>query len=510
MALVEPLEPSAGGRRRLRLVSPADGEDLGEIEVQTAADVQAAIGRARKASIEWGETSIDERRRILERALRHLVHHQDEFLDVIVGETGKPREEALAMELVGACDALQFYARRAKAILADRTLPLHLLKTKRLLISYRPLGVIGIITPWNFPFLLALNPTVQALMAGNAVLLKPSEVTPHSGRLVEHLLEQAGLPPDVFQLLTGDGETGAALVEGGVDKICFTGSVETGRKVAVECASQLIPCTLELGGKDPMIVCADADLERAAAGAVFGAFSNSGQVCISTERVYVVEDVADAFQRKVVEKTAELRQGEAGESDVGAIIHGPQIEVIEAHVEDARARGAQVLAGGRRNPDCQGLYYEPTVLAGVDHGMRVMREETFGPILPIMRVRDESEAIQLANESRYGLSGSVWTRDKRRGVAIAKAIGAGSMVVNDCMVSYAVTEAPFGGRKESGLGQVNGETGLRGYCHAQSIVVDRFGTKSEYLWFPYRARKGRRLRRLLKLLWGTPLGRLLT
>lgn len=319
---------------------------MGEIEVATADDVRAAVERARKAWPEWAALGTRERGRFLERALDVLMARQDEFLDVIVGETGKPRTEALASEIMAACDALQFYAKRAHRILADATVPLHLLKNKRLRIHYRPLGVVGIITPWNFPFLLSLNPAAQALVAGNAVLLKPSEITPFSGRLVAELFEAAGLPEGVFQCLPGDSGTGAALVEAGVDKICFTGSVRTGRVVAEACGRQLVPCTLELGGKDPMVVCADADLERAASGAVFGAFCNAGQVCLSVERVYVVDDVADAFTRKVVEKTAALRQGPGGESDVGPIIFESQLEVIERHVQDARDRGARVLTGG--------------------------------------------------------------------------------------------------------------------------------------------------------------------
>ena len=510
MALVETLPPSGGGQRRLQLSSPATGDALGTVEVHGEAEVQAAIDRARKASAEWQEVPTRERGRILERALRYLVDHQEEFVDVIVGETGKPREEALVSEVIPACDALQFYAKRSHKILADRRVPLHLMRTKRLTLSYRPLGVVGIITPWNVPFLLSLNPTVQALMAGNCVLLKPSEVTPFSGQLVERILREAGLPNDVFQLLIGDGETGRALVEGGVDKISFTGSVATGRQVGEACARQLIPCTLELGGKDAMIVCEDADLDKAASGAVFGAFCNSGQICVSTERVYVVDAVADAFQEKVLARTAELRQGPDGESDIGAIIHGPQLDVIEDHVTDAQQRGATLLAGGRRNPDYAGLYYEPTVLGDVDHEMKVMCEETFGPILPIMRVPDEEEAIRLANDTRYGLGGSVWTRDKRRGAEIAKRMGTGGMTINDCLVTYGVPEAPFGGRRESGIGQVNGEAGLRSYCHAQTVLVDRIGSISESLWFPYRAAQGRRLQQLLKLVWRTPLGRLLS
>ena len=314
----------------------------------------------------------------------------------------------------------------------------------------------------------------------------------------------------LFQVLLGDGETGAALVEAGVDKISFTGSVRTGRKVAEACGRNLVPCTLELGGKDPMIVCADADLERAANGAVYGAFSNAGQICVSTERVYVVDEVADAFTRKVVEKTAALRQGATGEFDVGPMIWPAQLQIVERHVEDARARGATILTGGRRNPDLSGLFYEPTVLTGVSHEMAIMREETFGPVLPIMRVRDEAEALRLANDSRYGLNANVWTRDRRRGELLARAVQSGSAVVNDCMLTYGATESPFGGVKESGIGQVNGDSGLRGFCHAQSIMSDRFGAKTEFLWYPYSGKKLAWLRRALRWVWGTPLGRLIS
>jgi succinate-semialdehyde dehydrogenase/glutarate-semialdehyde dehydrogenase len=347
-------------------------------------------------------------------------------------------------------------------------------------------------------------------MAGICVLLKPSEVTPASGRLVGELFEAAGLPPGVLTVLTGDGETGAALVEAGVDKIAFTGSVATGRKVALACANQLIPCTLELGGKDPMVVCADADLEVAAGGAVAGAFLNTGQYCCGTERVYVVESVADAFTRKVVERTARLRQGAEGEFDVGAVFWGRQLEIIEEHVADAVAKGAKVLVGGRRNPQLRGLYYEPTVLTDVTHEMRVMREETFGPVLPILRVADEDEAIRMANESEYGLSANVWTRSRRHGVELAQRIESGSVCVNDMAMTYGAHEAPFGGRKHSGVGQVNGEVGLRGFCFAQPILVDRFGGRQAAAHYPYSFAKDAGMQRLIRLLWGTPLGRWLS
>jgi succinate-semialdehyde dehydrogenase/glutarate-semialdehyde dehydrogenase len=510
MAIVEQVESGADGRRRLRVANPATLEPIGEIPVQSDAEVGAAVERARKAQPDWAALSFDERGPHLERAVRILLERQDEFIDIIISETGKPRVEALTAEILTTCDSLQFYAKRAKKILADRTQRLHLVKSKKLRICYRPLGVVGIITPWNFPFVLSMNPTAQALIAGNTVVLKPSEATPFSGRLVEELLASAGLPEGVFNLVLGDGATGAALVESSVDKISFTGSVRTGRKVAEACGRNLLPCTLELGGKDPMIVCGDADIERASRGAVWGAFTNSGQVCTSTERVYVVEEVADRFIDLCVEETSKLRQGSEGEFEVGAIIWPPQLDVIERHVADALEKGASVRTGGRRNPDCKGLFYEPTVLTGVDHGMSVMREETFGPVLPIMRVRDEEEALRLANDSRYGLNASVWTRNKHKGTEIARAIESGMVVVNDCMVTYGIPESPFGGMKESGIGRVNGEMGLRGYCQTQSIVIDRFGGKTEPLWYPYSDGKLKMVKRMMRLLWGTSLGRLLS
>jgi succinate-semialdehyde dehydrogenase/glutarate-semialdehyde dehydrogenase len=370
--------------------------------------------------------------------------------------------------------------------------------------------VVGIITPWNDPFILSLNPTVQALMAGNAVLLKPSELTPYSGKLVGDLFEAAGLPKGVLTVLLGDAETGAALTRAGVDRISFTGRVATGREVAEACARQLIPCTLELGGKDPMIVCADAKLDRAVSGALVGAFANAGQLCWGTQRVYVVDEVYEEFTREVVEKVAELRQGAEGEFDVGAISGQEQLEAIKKQVEDARHKGARVLAGGRRNPDLPGLFYEPTVVVDVNHEMELMRDESFGPVLPIMRVRDEEEAIRLANDTPYGLNGIIWTRDKRRGCEIAERLKTGGVCVNEVAATYGAQEAPFGGRKESGLGQVNGEMGLRGNCHALPIIVNRFGGKKVERGYPYRRKSEDSLQRFIRFFWGSRLGRWLS
>ncbi len=511
MAIVQPIESAPGARRRLQLCSPSTLEPIGEIEVQTADDVRDALERARKAQPVWAALPIEERAEVLSRALKRVIERQDEIVETVLEETGKTRSEAISMEIFATCDVLSYYAKRAPRFLRPEKRRLHgmLRFVKKLQLVYRPLGVVGVITPWNGPFILSMNPTAQALVAGNAVLLKPSEVTPNSGALVGEIFQTAGLPEGVLQVLTGDGETGAAVCESGVDKVCFTGGVATGRVVATACGQRLVPCTLELGGKDPMIVCADADVESAAAGALAGAYMNSGQYCCGTERVYVVEEIADTFTERVVRLAGELRQGASGEFDVGAIFWDRQLDVIERHMADAVEKGATVRVGGRRNPELKGLYYEPTVLTDVDHDMQIMREETFGPILPIMRVRDEEEAIRLANDTHYGLSATVWTKDVYRGAEIAKRIESGSVCINDMTMTYGAPEAPFGGLKDSGVGQVNGESGLKSYCHALPILTDRLGGAQSRSFYPYSAKKDARLKKIIGLVFDGPLRRLL-
>lgn len=511
MAIVQPIETAPGARRRLRLCSPASLEPIGEIEVQTADDVREAFERARKAQPDWAALPVEERVRFLDRARKLVIERQDEIVGTVLQETGKARSEAISMEIFASCDVLSYYAKRAPKFLRPEKRRLHgLLRfLKKLQVVYRPLGVVGVITPWNGPFILSMNPTVQALVAGNAVLLKPSEVTPRSGALVGEIFRAAGLPEGVLQILTGDGETGSALCEVGVDKICFTGSVATGRKVAAACGERLIPCTLELGGNDPMIVCADADIQSAAAGALAGAYMNTGQYCCGTERVYVVDEIAEEFTEEVVQRAGELRQGASGEFDVGAIFWDRQLDIIERHMADAVDRGATVRVGGRRNPELPGLYYEPTVLTDVDHDMQIMREETFGPILPIMRVRDEEEAVRLANDTDYGLSATVWTKDVYRGAEIAKRIESGGVCINDMTMTYGAPEAPFGGLKSSGVGVVNGASGLKSYSHALPILTDRLGGKQSRSFYPYTAKKDASLKRIIGLVFDGPLRRLL-
>ena len=513
MSLYEPIE-STDSRRHLQLRSPVTLETTGELVCANADDVADAIARARKAQPSWAATSMKSRRQIIEKALRLVLERQDEIIDTVVAETGKARTDAMSMEVFSVADSLCYYAKNAEKFLQPRKRKVHgiLGIMKQLRIVYKPLGVVGLITPWNGPFVLVMNQAVQAILAGNTVVAKGSEVTPYSAKLAETILNDAGLPEGVLQVLLGDGETGAAIVRGGVDKVSFTGSVATGRKVAEACASQLIPCTLELGGNDAMIVCADADLDRAADGAWLGSCMNTGHYCCGTERIYVVAEVYDEFLRLIMEKGQHLKQGSqhGWAEDVGAVFWDRQMAIIEAHVEDARAKGANILMGGRRNPDLPGLYYEPTVVTEVSNDMDIMIHETFGPILCIQKVANEDEALALANDSEFGLNGNVWTKDKDKGYRLATAIDTGSCSVNDMAVSYGIPAAPFGGKKNSGLGQVNGKKGLRGYCHEMPIVVDRFGGKMQNA-YPNNIESAEGMKKLMDFMWlKTPLGRWLS
>lgn len=507
MAIVEPIaEP---GPRRLRLRSPIDLAEIGEIRCADASEVRAAVARARVAQAEWAKRSIEERCEPMWRLLKQVLERQDDIINLVVRETGKARSEAISMEVFAPCDSITYYTKNAKRFLAPEKRRIHGVMgfAKKLTVVYKPLGVVGLITPWNGPVALTINPLVQALLAGNAVVHKPSEVTPLSAALVLEMTEAAGLPRDLYQVVLGDGATGSALIEAGVDKISFTGSVATGRKVGAACGERLIPCTLELGGKDAMIVCADADLERAAEGAVFGSCMNTGHYCCGTERIYAVEPIYDAFLAKVVEKTKALRQSDTGECDVGAVFWDRQLDIIESHMADAREKGAKVLVGGQRNPKLKGLYFEPTVVTDVNHDMALMRDETFGPIVAVMKVRDEAEALRLANDSVYGLNGNVWSADTAKAMRLAQAMDTGGVCVNDPAITYGIPEAPFGGVKTSGIGSVNGMSGMRGYCHAQPITQDRRGKGKIQGGYPYTHASESGMQKFIKFYFGTRLAR---
>jgi|SRR5690625_203449 len=504
MAVIEPIEKDAEGRRGYRVTNPASLEVIGEFRVETADDLRVRVQRARKAQAAWAKRSVKERAEIIQNALDLLVERKEEIIDTIVADTGRGRTETLLMEIIPSADSMAWYARRAPGMLKDRKVGTQtLLKAKRMVVTHRPLGVVGVIAPWNGPFVLSINPSVPALLAGNAVIIKPSEITPFSGGLVEQLFLDAGLPEGLLQVARGDGETGAALIEAGIDKLSFTGSTATGRKVAESAGRNLVQYSLELGGKDASIVCADADLDRAARGVLYGAMFNTGQFCCATERVYVVREVADAFIDKVVEHAKALRQGDDGEQDVSAMIWPNQIPIIEAQIEDALKKGARVLVGGKRNTALKGEAFEPTVLVDVNHSMRVMQEENFGPILPIMVVEDEDEALALANDSDFGLSGTVWTKDNKKGLEIAKQMETGSICVNESSLTYGIHRAPFGGVKQSGVGYVHGDEGILHFTRQVPVIFDRLGLKEEQNWYPLTEKKREDMGKFLGFFYGS-------
>ncbi len=493
--------------------SPATGEPVGEVPIQSAEDVRAAVARAREAQRAWALLPIEERcTRIL--AFRDaIVDRAEEVIDIIVAECGKPRFEALSHEVMLVADLATYYAKRAPRILAPREIELHLLKHRRSYVHYAPRGVVGIISPWNFPFIIPMGDTIAALIAGNAVVVKPSEVTPLIATKAKEIYDAAGLPDDLFQVVTGDGSTGAALIDAHPDRVVFTGAVSTGRRVAAACGERLIPCTMELGGKAPALVCSDADVERAARAIVTGGFANSGQVCISVERVYAHASVYDRVVERVTELTKCLRQGDptSYETDVGAIIFPKQMDIAEKLITDALDRGAKLETGGKRVKG-EGQFFEPTVLSGCTQDMAVMREEIFGPIVPIMKVGDENEAVELANDSHLGLMGYVFTKDRDKGRRLAERVRAGTVMVNDVLTAYASPEAPFGGVKDSGFGRVHGEEGLREMCEVRHVSYDRVSLGArDPLWHPYGERTYKATLKGLRLLFrgGSPVQKIL-
>jgi acyl-CoA reductase-like NAD-dependent aldehyde dehydrogenase len=471
----------------IEVTSPLDGHYVGSVPITNLEDVEAAIGISRKAFESWGTMSHSERRPHLRAYTKTVLKNMDRIGKVIVDETGKNHGDALA-EVTAALTAMDMYSRTAGKLLARKRGKAWPFPSMKGWTEYHPLGVAGVISPWNYPFYLAMLSAIQALAAGCTVVLKPSEVAPFSGQLLEDLATEAGLPEGVVTVIHGYGDVGAALVQGTTDVIAFTGAPETGKRIAAALSGTLKPVILELGGKDAMIVLDDANIRDAArAAATFGTF-NAGQSCVAVERVYVLDAVYDDFIEKLEKAMKSLSVGTEDRSDIGPVITAEQIKIIEDHVDDATHKGATIVTGGNRIDTEHATYYQPTLVVDVDHSMELMYDETFGPVVPVMRVPDEETALALANDSRYGLHGSVWSKDKRRARRIASHMRTGTVAINDHLVNFFYPSIKLGGIGDSGYSGLMGDEGIKAFCIHRSITQARMKptTKLMGAWLPRR------------------------
>ncbi len=468
----------------IKSFNPITGELLGTVDNLDSTALDQLIVAAHNACAAWKNLSFKERARYLLNLREELASHIDELALFVSQETGKPRFEALTAEVFPLIQLISWAVKRAPKILKTKKISISVLKYKKSYVHYEPMGVIGIITPWNYPLAIPLGEAVMAMVAGNCVIVKPSEVTPLIAKKVEEIFKKIGLPDGVFQVATGDGETGAYLVQSPyIKKIFFTGSVATGKRIACMAAELLKPCVLELGGCDPMIVCEDADIERAANGAVWGSFMNAGQTCASVERVYVHHKVADSFIDHVIQKTQKLRVGQDKnfDVDVGAVTFKKQFGVYKQQLTDALNKNAKILVGDMPRDE---VFAKPTVLVGTNDDMTLIQEETFGPYLPIEVVYDDEEAIKKANHNQYGLCASVWTKNMKKALALASSIEAGTVTINDCSFTHALPETPWGGVKNSGLGRVHGDHSFYEFVNMKHVNCDRGWIKPLW-WYPY-------------------------
>ena len=491
----------------LESFNPATGELIGSVETVEPGDVQAVVDDVAEVQPFWGELSLDDRALYMEKVAGVLASEVDEVARLIATEQGKPITECYTMEVVPTIEGLGWIAESGPEILGDERIKMGstLFFSKRAKYSFEPLGVVGVIAPWNYPWSIPFGEVAMALMAGNGVVLKPSELTPLLGERIRDVFERAGLPEGLIRVAHGGGEVGRALVESTVRKVFFTGSVATGRAVGEACAAALKGSVLELGGKDPAIVCADADLPNAVSGITWAGFANAGQTCSGIERVYVIEEVADEFLSGFVRETERLRLGDpqSWNVEVGPMTSGEQYELVNELVDDALANGAERLVGGPREiPGSAGSYIAPTILTGVSPSMRIMREEIFGPVVPVVVVASEEEAIELANDSDFGLGASVWTRDRRKGERIARRLQSGMVWINDHAYSHAAIQCPWGGVKNSGLGRAHSKFGFY-ECVDIRLVTWEPGLTRDFWWQPYDESLGEAIRATAGILFGS-------
>lgn len=466
----------------IQCYSPATREFLGTVSIDTPAAVRQKIERAKAAQRAWAEVPLKQRARVLHRFADRLIEDADILVDIIVKDSGKTRENALMGEVWPVCDKLRWHAKKGPKFLRPERVASGTLVHKRARIEYKPMGVIGAILPWNYPFQNLLNPVIPALLAGNAVVLKPSEwVAWSSEQIVDwmrEILQAEGHSPELIQVAQGFGETGKAVIEQGVDKILFIGSGGNGQRVLETAAQHLVPVVLELGGKDPLIVCEDADLQHAVDSSMSGIFINCGQNCVAAERILVHQNIVEEFERRAKARVDSFRQGRSTPDntvEVGAMITPLQLDHVEDIVQSAIDEGARLVAGGTRVHADEGDFYAPTILADVRPDMRIMNEEIFGPVMVIAPVKNDEEAIEIANGTPFGLGASVFSKSRSRARAITQRLEAGMVTTNDFGgMSYMAQGLPFGGVKQSGFGQMNGREGLRSFTVPRAILEDRF------------------------------------
>jgi len=472
-------------------INPASGEAIERFERTSAALLPQIVARARAAQSAWSQLSIEKRCEQLRILRERMMVSRNVLADAVVAESGKPRVEALFADIFVALDTAEYFSKNAARLLRPERVPHHstAAKAKSGQLVYDPVGIIGIISSWNYPLAIPLSQIIPAVAAGDAVVCKTSDFTPHCGALIEKLFSDASFPKDLVTVVQGGGEIGQALIDAAPDKVMFTGSVATGRRVAEACAKRLIPSVLELGGKDAMLVLADADLNVASSAAVWSSYTNCGQVCLSVERLFVEQAVADEFIALCVEKTKKLRLGPGSDpsTDVGPLIRPQHVQRMRDLIQDAVARGAKVLCGGNARPDLGPNFFEPTVIIGIDSTMKLFQEETFGPILAMQTVRDAEEAVTRANDSPFALAASVWTSNAARGQAIAKRLRAGAVMVNDAISYFGIAEAPHGGCGASGWGRTHGKAGLLEMVQMKYIDSDRLPRREKPWWYRYGA-----------------------